>query len=144
MHITDVLFALLGAWLFALIFKGKDLALLAKRDNQRTPEEKKKVKTGLVRALLIEFVLLVPASTTLILLITPAVLRVAATGVGAALQESTDLRRAFYVLVGAISYNFPFATVREIATRVALNTIEEFYLRQHRRDSERKTDNDPD
>ena len=138
MLITDIVFSLLGAWLFAVIFKGKDLAVLAKKDSQRTPDEKKKVRTGLVRMLLIEFGILVPASTTLVLLITPAILRMTTTRIGGALEESNEVRRAFYVAVGVISYNFPFAAVREIATRIALNTLKEFYLQQKLGKSESK------
>jgi hypothetical protein len=136
MRISDILFALLGAWLFALLFKGKDVIALAKNDTQRTPDEKKKVKSGLFRSLLIEFSILVPASTALILLILPFASRLLAQSgpLERLLAESFEIRGSFYVIVGVFSYNFPFAAVRQVATRIALNTIKDFY--EQRRDHE--------
>src|SRR5262245_57798132 len=138
MGIPDILFALLGAWLFALLFKGKDIVALAKKDPQRTPEERKKVKAGLLRSLLIEFCILVQASTTLILLVLPLILQATAKSawIDEALVKSVDMRRGFYVSMGMISYNFPFAAVRQVATRIALNTIKEFYDHQKPRELE--------
>jgi hypothetical protein len=130
--ITDILFSLLGAWLFSLLFRGKDLVSLAKKEDQCTQEEKEKIKMGLVRSIVIEFFILVPASTTLILLILPLLLQIFARSIATeySFMKSVDQRRAFYVMIGIISYNFPFAAVRQIATRIALNTIKEFYNQQ--------------
>lgn len=139
MWISDTLFALLGAWLFALLFKGKDIIALAKNDTQRTSDEKKRAKTGLFRSLLIEFLIFVPASTALILLILPFLSRIFAqsTSLERILAESFEIRGSFYVIVGVLSYNFPFAAVRQIATRIALNTIKDFYeQRRDRQDQE--------
>jgi hypothetical protein len=145
MDTTDLLFTLLGAWLFALLFKGRDIIALSKTATQRTAEEKKKVKEGLFRALLIEVFLLVPASAVLILIILPFLLKILgyATSVTNLLSQSSELRRGFYALVGILSYNFPFATVREIATRVALNTLREFAELKETREMDASSDKKP-
>lgn len=138
MELTNTLFALLGAVLFAMLFRGKDLIALSKKKTQHTPEEKEKIKAGLARGLAIEFFILVPASTLLTTLIFPLLLQAAphSDSIKAILANSPDIRRSFYVVLGMISYNFPFATVRQIATRLALNTIKEFYELQQRQSPE--------
>lgn len=59
----------------------------------------------------------VPASAALLLLILPLVMP---TSLAAAHLRAT------FVLLGVVSYGFPFATVKTIVTRVALNTLKEF------------------
>lgn len=142
MEPTDFLFTLLGAWLFALLFKGRELIALGKKESQRTSEEKKKVGEGLFRALLIEFFLLVPASAVLILIILPFLSRILgfSDSIANVTSKSAEMRHGFYALVGMVSYNFPFATVREIATRVALNTLKEFAELKNNRETSTPSD----
>jgi len=128
MELTNTLFALLGAELFAMLFKGKDLIALSKKKTQHTPEEEEKIEAGLARGLALEFFILVPASTLLILLILPLLLQILphSNSIEAILAKSVDIRRSSYVALGIISYNFPFVAVKEIATRITLNTLKEF------------------
>ena len=137
MQIADVILGLTGAWLFALLFRGRDLVVVTKNDSQRTGEERKKVRGGLARTLVVEFFILVPASTALILLVAPFLVNLLArsSGLAKAVEQSSDVRRGFYVTLGILSYNFPFVAVREIATRIALNTVKEFYLSQRKHDA---------
>lgn len=138
MELTNTLFALLGAVLFAMLFRGKDLITLSKKKTQQTPEEREKIKAGLARGLALEFFILVPASTLLTLLILPFLLQILprSDSIETILAKSLDIRRSFYVALGMISYNFPFATVRQIVTRIALNTIKEFYELQQKQSRE--------
>jgi len=138
MELTNTLFALLGAVLFAMLFRGKDLIALSKKKTQHTPEEKEKIKAGLARGLALEFFILVPASALLTLLILPFLLQILprSDSIEAILAKSLDIRRSFYVAIGVISYNFPFAAARQIVTRIALNTLKEFYYLQQKHNRE--------
>jgi len=100
-----------------MLVKSGDLKNLAKRNGQRTAAERQRVTRGLLRSLLLECLVFVPASAILLLLLAP--LMVSAT-------TTTERIRAVHVLLGIVSYGFPFATVRTIVTRTALNTLKEF------------------
>lgn len=108
------LFTFLSAELFLLLVRSNDLKILVKRNGQRSPHEKRKASRGLLRSLVLEATLLVPASATLLLLIAPIVIR----------PELFD--RPVYAGLGLVSYGFPFATVRTLVTRAAMNTLREF------------------
>jgi hypothetical protein len=113
-------FTFLSAELFFLLVRSEGLKNLVKRPQQRTAEEQENVTHGLRRSLLLECVLFVPASATLLLFIAPAALPSLSVSMPAARLNG------FYSMMGLVSYGFPFATVRTLVTRVALNTLKEF------------------
>jgi len=109
---------LLGAELSLLLARSRDAVVLAKSHKQRTVEEAHEASHGLGRALLVEAVILVPASALLFALITPTILL-------GTLAERLNPTTT-YALLGVASYGFPFAAVRGLVRRVALNTLREF------------------
>jgi hypothetical protein len=108
--------------LFLVIVRSRDISILAKNQSQRTDDEQSQVSRGLMRSLILELVLFVPASAILVLLIFPPL---AAAKFSSAFV-SRDAIVAFYTGLGIMSYGFPFAAFRRIVTRLALNTLKEF------------------
>jgi hypothetical protein len=115
--VSPYIWTYVGAELLLLLVRSRDVKILSKRNDQRTAQEQKRVARGLKRSLILEALILVPASATLVLLISPLVLRVAVT---------TANLTAVYTLLGIGSYGFPFAAVRAFVRRVALITLKEF------------------
>ena len=107
--------SLLSAELLLLLSRSADVVILAKRFDQRSARETHRVVRGLARALILESVVFVPASVTLLLLLSPLV-------IGPKLLPSVPI----YAALGLVSYGFPFVTVKVVITRVALNTLREF------------------
>jgi hypothetical protein len=138
MGITDILFAFVGAWLTAILARRNDIVILAKNELQRTTEEKKKVRGGIRRGMLLEFLLFVPASTALILLLLPLFLKylpmkfpgnLLAQLTAQVTPESTiptEVRRAAYALVGVIGYLLPLATVKHLVIRFVEGLLNQF------------------
>lgn len=128
MKIEDYLLTFLGAVLFALLARGRVITALIKSKDQRSEEERDLVKGGALRGLIVEFMLLIPVGSFLLFIILPLFLKLSKFGdsLQNTLGQDFTLRLAFYAVVGVISYNFPFVVVREIATRLALNTLREF------------------
>jgi hypothetical protein len=117
--LSPKLIIFVSAELIFLLVKSREIQIIAKRKSQRTSSEQREVDRGLVRAILLELLLFVPVSATLILLITPLIL--------------TDSRLsrinsplALYALLGILSYGFPFAAVRRLITQIAMKTLREF------------------
>jgi hypothetical protein len=112
------LFLTLGcAEAFLCLVRSRDLIVLCKSDPQRTEDERTRVRHGLLRSFLVEVLLLVPLSVFLVFVaIRPILLKTGAAALG----------DAFDGLVGVISYGFPFATLKEVVTRVALRTLKDF------------------
>lgn len=107
-----------SAILLFLIVRSTDLIVLAKTDAQRTKDERFRVSRGLARSLFLELLIFVPASATLLLLLVPFLLP--------ALPLSAQRAFASHAVIGLVSYGFPFSAVRQLLTRVALNTLKEF------------------
>lgn len=109
------LVAVVSAELLLLIVRAADVVILAKSASQRTAREQHRVDRGLFRGILLEAVVLVPASVTLLLLLSPWV-------IGRFVSKVPET----YAALGLISYGFPFATVKIFVTRMALHTLKEF------------------
>lgn len=107
----------IGAELFFLIVRSRDLKTLAKRNDERTEHEQRRVARGLARSIGMEAIVFVPASAALLVLLSPLFI-----------PPSTVPQKvyALYTLIGIGSYGFPFATVRGFVRRVALNSLKEF------------------
>ena len=112
-------YAFVSAGLFFLVFRSKDVQTIVKSRSQRTKVERQHVERGLRRSLFLELLVCVPASTGLLLLIAPLI-------TPANIAKGPELQPAFYALLGLVSYGFPFATIRALVTRIALNTLKEF------------------
>lgn len=116
---TPLVFTFVSAELLFLLVRSSDIIVLVKSDRQRSNREKHRARRGLLRAVLLEATVFVPASATLLLLTAPQLFPAAL---------STTGGRANYALLGILSYGFPFATLRAMITRIALNTLREFAL----------------
>jgi hypothetical protein len=110
-------FTFVTAELLFLLVRSQDFKNIVKKDQQRTARERHRLSRGLVRAIMLDMLVFVPASCTLLLLLsTLIVFR----------QEEPMHVRASYATLGLVSYGFPFAALRAIVTRIALNTLKEF------------------
>lgn len=113
---------LVSSELFLVIVRSREISILAKRQSQRTDDEQSQVSRGLLRSLVLESILFVPASAILVLLtIVPL-----AAAKFPSVFVSHDEVFAFHAGLGIMSYGFPFAAFRRIVTRIALNTLKEF------------------
>jgi hypothetical protein len=92
---------------------------LAKSRSQRSKKEQHGVDRGLARSVVLELLVFVPASATLVCLLAPALARGDVIG-------NPVLSNPIYAVLGIASYGFPFATVRRIVQRCALKAIQEF------------------
>jgi len=89
--------------------------------------EQKQRQRGLGRSVLLEALLFVPTSVLLVLLTVAPFLVIGFTGTISAVGELP-----FYGLLGLASYGFPFAAVRRLVTKAALNTLREFAAIAHK------------
>jgi hypothetical protein len=111
------------AELFMLLMRARELTVLIKKQIQRSPVEREQVERGLLRSVLLEAVLFVPASVILVLVIVrPLAQLLPLPGVFSTNPGS----QALYGLLGILSYEFPFALVRRVVTRIALHTLQSF------------------
>ncbi|MCX5645003.1 MAG: hypothetical protein NTZ17_10020 [Phycisphaerae bacterium] len=107
------------AWLLFLVVRSGDITIVVKSKEERTGDEQKRVARGLLRSILLEALLFVPASATMVLLLAPLL-------VPERLKAVTIPQVSLYAALGLISYGFPFASVRHMITRIALRTLQEF------------------
>jgi hypothetical protein len=110
------------AELFLVMARAAKIIALEKRADQRTAIEQKWVERGLARELVIEFVLLVPSSAALAVIILPPYVPY--------LRDISSAKPAIqisaYGLLGIASYGFPFATIRAAIRHLALRFLAEF------------------
>jgi hypothetical protein len=109
----------LAAELLFLIVRSRDLTILFKRADQRTAAENALVTRGLGRSLCLEMVLFVPASAFLMVLIAPVVIE-------GRWPASSLPGTSLYALLGVASYGFPFAAIKTVITRVAIQMLKEY------------------
>lgn len=122
----NLLVTLACAELFLVLVRYREINIIAKKRSQRTPAEQRETGRGLGRALLLELLVFVPASVMLMwIAVRPWFVKISI--VRWASAGSAVLADAW---LGIISYAFPFATVRRVITRVALNTLDEFAATQ--------------
>jgi len=108
-------FVYLSATLLLFLVRSRDLTILVKSRKQRTEDEQKEVDRGMLRSIMLEVVVFVPASATLALLVILPLL-----------ESKIPDSRAGYAMVGLASYGFPFAAIRAIVVKIAKNTLKEF------------------
>ena len=107
-----------AAELVFVLARSRDILVVFRKEQQRTKEEQRQADRGLVRGLLLEAVVFVPASACLLILIAPSLVPVRWLEGGKV--------QAFYSILGVVSYGFPFATFKRVITRLALKTLLEF------------------
>lgn len=121
-YLSSILIAFVCAELSFILVRSQDIQIILKSQMQRTNIEQYQVDRGLGRSLLLELLLFVPASVTLVLFIAPLL----SDYIIKAEEPTSSQHRMFYALLGMISYGFPFATLRRVLTRIALKTLQEF------------------
>jgi len=74
----------------------------------------------------LEFIVFVPASAALLLLVLPLF----ASGIRSMHSSlgEPQATRAFFAFLGIVSYGFPYATMKRLVTRIALRTLEEYMI----------------
>ena len=117
------LISLLSAELFLLLVRNRELVVMLKRESQRTPTERVEIARGLCRSIMLELCIFAPASVFLILVIVRPILFVSPIAF-AFKSEPANLSASG--LLGVIGYQFPFAMVRKVVTRMALETLQKF------------------
>ena len=105
-----------AAELLFLLVRSQDILAVSKKQAQRTAMENERCKRGLLRAVLIEAIVFVPASATLLLMITSSLTAKWVAHFG----DST------YALLGVASYGFPFAAVKAFVVMTVLTTLRNF------------------
>jgi hypothetical protein len=111
------LLTLVSAELLFLVSRSQDIIAICKSTKQRTAGENARVGAGLGRSLALEFVVFVPASAALVILMSPLFLgRLSAT------LDSSGV----HAMLGVVSYGFPFVGIKRIAVAMALRAIREF------------------
>jgi hypothetical protein len=108
----------IGAELFVLVANSGEIVIIAKARSQRDEMEQRRVQNGLVRKLLLELFLFVPASAALLFFVLP--------GVWKSFPKSALQEPHVYFLLGVASWGFPFSSLKAIVTRLAMRTIQEF------------------
>jgi hypothetical protein len=109
-----------SAELIFMLSRSADILIAVKSQRQRTPEERGRIGRGLIRSIVVEALVFVPASATLLYLSAPLL--------AARLLETADsaTRVATHTVMGVVSYGFPFVVLKRAVTRIALNTLREF------------------
>jgi len=106
--------ALLAAWLFLVVTRSKEILIAVKSHDERTRYERRMVERGMIKSLVLDALLFVPASVSLLLWLAPVI-------VGRFHMPEYPA----YALIGIISYEFPFRSIQRIITRVALAALRE-------------------
>lgn len=118
---ADLLHIVLAAELIFLITRSADILITLKGTRQRTRSEQTRIDRGLVRSIVLEALVFVPASAFLVSLLKPLLVS------PSYLAPMTSAQRAgVHTAVGIASYGFPFAAVRRFVSHVALTTLREF------------------
>lgn len=99
-------FTLFGALINALLNRRSDILTLTKDPTHRTVKEKRAIRRGLRRELILEFFLFTPASACLLFCLGPTVFHWC--------TKYTMHLNAEYILLGILSYGFPLMTVKEM------------------------------
>jgi hypothetical protein len=119
---ADLAIALAASDLSVLLVRYRELNILIKSKQQRSPLEQQETERGLFRSVVLELLLFAPASVTLMCMaMRPVLLKVP---FFLSLQETSPI--SFYSWLGILSYGFPFVALRRTVTRIALNSLKEF------------------
>ena len=98
-----------------LLAKNKDLKILFKNHEQRTAQEKKYIKQGLKKSLIVD-ILLIPISLFILYFLVFIPLREKIYGISQNVLFS-------HSVLGLIAYGFPFATVKKLVQEITLSTL---------------------
>jgi hypothetical protein len=77
-----------------------------------TSGKQERIDRGLVRETVVEFLLLVPASAALLVMIKPFLIKTVP-ALAALATASTPERIALHTIIGIVSYSFPFGALRD-------------------------------
>lgn len=111
-------FTFIAAELLFVIVRSADITIAAKAKKQLTKDEETSIQRGLRRSILLEALIFVPASATLVVLLAPLFIT--------DFIKDTPSVSATYAAMGVTSYGFPFIAIKKMVTTVALNTLREF------------------
>lgn len=114
-----ILVAFLASELFLTLIRRLDIIKLLKRKDQRTEQEELQVRQGLLRSILWDAIIFVPASVTLFLLLVFPLVKSKLMGI------NSDVV-LWYAAAGIAAFGFPFAVVTKFIKEVALHTLREF------------------
>lgn len=120
---SHAVLALVSAELFLLLCRRREITILSKRDVELTAAEKKEKHQGLLRSVMLEAFLFVPASLFLFLVVVRPLLTMSRFGFVFATEPVHSSTAGF---MGVVSYQFPFAAVRRVITQSALHTLQRF------------------
>lgn len=115
-----------SAELYLMITRSREITVLVKQRSQRTTKEQIEVNRGLLRAVMLEALVFVPASAALVLM---AIIPFCGDWIAKAGQGH---QMGCYALLGVVSYGFPFAVTRRIIVGVAARTLTEFASIAHK------------
>ena len=114
-----IILAFITAALFYLITNSADIKVILKKNDQRTESEKNRIKRGLFKEKLFDMILFVPISVALFFMIVFPL-------INKTLESLITDTNTRYSMMGIIAYGFPFATVKRIISKIALNALKEF------------------
>jgi hypothetical protein len=117
------LISLVCAWLFSFLMSSREITVLIKKDSQLSISERKEKGRGLLRCIVLQTILFVPASVFLMLLIVRPVLVMSPVAFA---FKTTPASISTAGLLGILSYQFPFAAMKRIVTHFALRTLQKF------------------
>ncbi len=123
MTIPSWLVMFFSAELIFLLMRKKDIEILLKKKSQREPQEQYQVERGLLRSIIFEGILFVPASSTLIMLLLLPLIMV---WLQSWLSTIPQGEMSVYAGMGILSYQFPFAVVQQLITQRALKVLSRF------------------
>lgn len=112
----NIITAYICAWLLFLITRRSEIIVLLKTKNQRTDKERSEIQNGLRRSLFWDSLVTLPASVTLFLWILFPLF-------SDKLLKINPRAEIWYGMSGTIAYGFPFLTIRQSITRIALTTV---------------------
>ena len=109
-----------SAYLFYILSRSTDITILVKSEQQRTDTENQEIQNGLMRSIILDLLLFIPASIVLFwLIIFPLIID--------QLLQIKNEQTLWYAFMGITGYGFPFATMRNFIKMIALRTLKDFH-----------------
>jgi hypothetical protein len=125
MGLPEWAFTFIAAWLLFVIVRSHQITVSLKSQTQRTAQEKKEIQRGLKRSTALECFMYVPASAALLVLLAPLVTEFVFKKYKS--LDSPSGHRAFYTVVGLLSYEFPFEAIKRLLTNRAIRAVKALY-----------------
>lgn len=104
-----------------VVLNYSQLQIVFKSVAQRTDAERERMARGLLRGLVVEAVLFVPASATLLFLLVPILPWVAVSW-----ADTTPRNISRLAALGMVSYPLPLVAIRRMVVRMALKSLRAF------------------